>query len=358
MLSSYIAPFLALQYPTATPVHPDSFPHSAYYNAGKLDICILISCIAVMALLRDAFRLGIFEPLARWKLLRDLKLKQKRASSMSNGSVNGDANHYHIANGNGNGNGNKADGNSTTVSASRKELRQLNRSVLRFAEQGWSVVYYSLQWSFGLYVHLNLPTRIRDPSDLWLNYPHIPLAAPVKLYYLTQTAFYMHQILILNAEARRKDHVQMMTHHIITVILMVTSYFTNFTRVGCVIMVLMDWCDVLLALAKMIRYINISQFACDLTFGFFMLSWVVTRHVLFLSVIHSTVFTSPRLIDMHWAPEKGYYISKKAYLMFSGLLLSLQLLQCIWFWMICRVAWRVLTTENGASDDRSDEEDE
>jgi very-long-chain ceramide synthase len=59
----------------------------------------------------------------------------------------------------------------------------------------------------------------------------------------------MHQIFILNAEARRKDHVQMMTHHIITVILVITSYFTNFTRVGCVIMVLMDWCDVLLGVS-------------------------------------------------------------------------------------------------------------
>ena len=59
----------------------------------------------------------------------------------------------------------------------------------------------------------------------------------------------MHQILILNAEARRKDHVQMMTHHIITVVLMVASYFANFTRVGCVIMVLMDLCDVLLGVS-------------------------------------------------------------------------------------------------------------
>jgi len=187
-------------------------------------------------------------------------------------------------------------------------------------------------------------------------HPHIPLAAPVKFYYLTQTAFYMHQILILNAEARRKDHLQMMAHHIITVILMVASYFTNFTRVGCVIMVLMDWCDVLLGLAKMIRYINISQFACDVTFGCFMLSWVVTRHVLFLSVIFSLSSDSPRLIDMQWTPEKGYYFDYTAYMTFLGLLCSLQVLQCIWFWMICRVAWRVLTG-NGASDDRSDEED-
>jgi acyl-CoA-dependent ceramide synthase len=154
----------------------------------------------------------------------------------------------------------------------------------------------------------------------------------------------MHQILILNAEARRKDHIQMMTHHIITVILVVTSYFTNFTRVGCVIMVLMDCCDIFLGvrlsyfsiyisnlikflslqLAKMIRYLNISQLACDLMFGFFMLFWVVTRHVLFLHVTFSLIFTAPRLIDMQWAPEKGYYFDNKAHMMFCGLLCSLQ----------------------------------
>ena len=38
----------------------------------------------------------------------------------------------------------------------------------------------------------------------------------------------------------------MMAHHIITVVLMTASYVTNFTRVGCVIMVLMDCCDIFL----------------------------------------------------------------------------------------------------------------
>lgn len=100
------------------------------------------------------------------------------------------------------------------------------------------------------YVHRNLPTRIFDPTDLWLNYPHIPIAAPIKLYYLTQNAFYIHQVLILNAEARRKDHVQMMAHHVITILLMGSSYYTHFTRVGCLIMVLMDWCDIFLPVGR------------------------------------------------------------------------------------------------------------
>lgn len=109
-----------------------------------------------------------------------------------------------------------------------------------------SLSFFSFQTSLLQYLHRNLPTQMFNPIHLWLNYPHNPIAGPIKLYYLTQTAFYLHQVLILNAEARRKDHVQMMTHHVITIILVGMSYFYNFTRVGCLIMVLMDYCDIFL----------------------------------------------------------------------------------------------------------------
>jgi acyl-CoA-dependent ceramide synthase len=38
----------------------------------------------------------------------------------------------------------------------------------------------------------------------------------------------------------------MMTHHVITFLLLVWSYLYNFTRVGCLIMLLMDYCDIFL----------------------------------------------------------------------------------------------------------------
>lgn len=42
----------------------------------------------------------------------------------------------------------------------------------------------------------------------------------------------------------------MLAHHIITVALMVLSYFYNFTRVGCLLMVLMDYCDIFLPVSN------------------------------------------------------------------------------------------------------------
>lgn len=157
-LPDFLVPFFVLQYPTDAPEHPDSFPNSNYYLAGKLDICLVITLIAIMAILRDAFRLGVFEPFARWKLTRDLDRRRREREMkkfLTNGHTyytNGDEKAYLNGNGKAYTNGHTlANGNGYCKTPyTRKEVQQMNRSVLRFAEQGWSVVYYSLQWCYGL----------------------------------------------------------------------------------------------------------------------------------------------------------------------------------------------------------------
>lgn len=161
-LPSFLVPFVTLSYPAATPAEPDSFPSSAYYRTGPLDVCLVISCIAVMAVLRDAARLCLMEPFAEWKLTRDLEHSRKmkeigKAPAATNGQANGHAVH---ANASGHG------------TRSQKEARKLHRKVLRFAEQGWSVIYYILTWSYGLvciflifyYIRKHLTNNVVHPS--------------------------------------------------------------------------------------------------------------------------------------------------------------------------------------------------
>jgi len=99
-------------------------------------------------------------------------------------------------------------------------------------------------------------------EGVWTGYPNYPLPGPVKFYYLNETAFYIHGVFILTAEARRKDHLQMMTHHFVAIALMFLSYAWNFTRVGCLIMVLMDVCDVLLPVRFRCIYAPFSLRLC------------------------------------------------------------------------------------------------
>lgn len=57
---------------------------------------------------------------------------------------------------------------------------------------------------------------------------------------------YLQQILVINLEARRKDYYQMFAHHIITSMLMMSSYVLNWTRIGNTILCTMDLVDITL----------------------------------------------------------------------------------------------------------------
>lgn len=67
-----------------------------------------------------------------------------------------------------------------------------------------------------------------------------------KWYYLVQFAFWLQQILVVNIEKRRKDYLQMSTHHVITCALIFTSYGYHQTKVGNLILCLLDVVDIVL----------------------------------------------------------------------------------------------------------------
>lgn len=68
----------------------------------------------------------------------------------------------------------------------------------------------------------------------------------MKWYLLVQLSFWVQQILVINIEERRKDHYQMLTHHIITSSLLGSAYIYGFYNVSNVVLCLMDIVDLLL----------------------------------------------------------------------------------------------------------------
>lgn len=209
----------------------------------------------------------------------------------------------------------------------------------------------------------------------------------LKQYYLIQFAFWLQQILVVNIEERRKDYSQMLTHHIITCILIFSSYGHHHTRVGNVILCLMDIVDVILPvsssaiacalesrandrfeqLAKMLKYLHF-QLACDIAFAVFMATWVIARHVLYLMVVYSAYrdtqdtmpfacfdkhgerVEQPTAISNSFAqvmqpfldPDGIACFNPKVKWTFISMLMALQVITLIWLGMILRVAWRIL----------------
>lgn len=115
------------------------------------------------------------------------------------------------------------------------------------------MIYYTVYWSLGVWIFvkdtptLNANTATGWVHDLlltlWKDWPRLAIGPAMKLYYLSQTAFWIQQIFVINIEERRKDHWQMFAHHIITVGLLVFSYGYRQLRTGNAILVLMDIVD-------------------------------------------------------------------------------------------------------------------
>ncbi|OCL10728.1 longevity assurance proteins LAG1/LAC1 [Glonium stellatum] len=258
---------------------------------------------------------------------------------------------------------------------------------VRFAEQAWLLVYYTVFWTLGMYIMYNSAYWF-NLKEMWTHWPIRRMDGLFKWYYLVQFAFWLQQILVVNVEERRKDYAQMFTHHIITITLIFTSYGYYQMRVGNVILCVMDVVDIILPAAKMLKYLGFTT-ACDVAFGIFMATWLVTRHIFFPMVCWSiyadgipsacyhsdtgvvvTATSDPEsyvkdggtaiwrnILQTYLDPEGLVCWNPTIRWSFIGLLLALQVLALIWFAMIVRVAWRVVNG-NRADDVRSDDEGE
>lgn len=194
---------------------------------------------------------------------------------------------------------------------------------------------------------------------MWRGWPHYQLPVATKAYYLIQLACWFQQIYVLHIEERRKDHVQMFTHHIVTCMLIIGSYYYYYTRVGHVILILMDVVDIQLSVAKILKYFKFEK-SCDAAFLLFMLSWVVSRHGVFNYVLYTAMTSAINLIPLQCYYDKSGELVRcftpAVHWTLVFLLCVLQIITIIWFFMIVRVALKVISG-NSAEDVRSDDED-
>merc|ERR1719209_2077251 len=120
-------------------------------------------------------------------------------------------------------------------------------------------------------------------------------------------------------------------------------------RMGSLVLLVHDFADHWMELAKLARYANFKN-CCDISFVLFMLTWTYTRIGIFPTwIIYSTTIEAAQLVQMF----PVYYI-------FNFLLSVLLILHIIWFYYTCKVAYKSLIsgkTDDSRSDSDSDDED-
>lgn len=150
------------------------------------------------------------------------------------------------------------------------------KGIVRFQEQAWLVCYCTCSWSLGMVrrqlheitIRANTVQYIMYHSEFWFNvhgmwrgWPFREISGLSKFYYLAQWAFWLQQWLVVNIEEKRKDYAQMFVHHIFTTALLFLSYGYYHTRVGIVILCIMDIVDIILPV-RFPLHPNTRQLTC------------------------------------------------------------------------------------------------
>jgi ceramide synthetase len=153
-------------------------------------------------------------------------------------------------------------------------------------------------------------------------------------------------------ETVRKDFKEMLIHHVATIGLISLSHYFGFHRIGYVVLLIHDIGDIFLYSAKFFNYLK-WNIITNILFGLFAIVFFAARLVAF-----------PFVITTSWYATMGYVEGIDGNTIVGApilptLLTVLQVLHFMWFGLILRMVYRMLSNkESSQKDIRSDDEAE
>ena len=215
-----------------------------------------------------------------------------------------------------------------------KEKTEIN--FVRFTESIVKILYYGGAWLLTLSVLWDKPyfwdmTKLLEKSTLWSL--HI-IPEDVKFVYHIQLGWYIQSLFShYTLDTKKEDDLVMVFHHILTIVLMVTSIKVGYFEYALLVWFSMDICDVFLEFVRALRLCaSSSDFIETLVFLPLPISWVLFRIVFYWKhILVNTLLYSPTYFG--WALIRLYYP-------FNTMLIILLLLNLYWFFLIMRIAYR------------------
>ena len=225
----------------------------------------------------------------------------------------------------------------------------------RIMEQAYSIFYYGISSPFGIYIMYHSDLWLFRTDTMYRTYPDLNLPFLFKVFYLGQAAFWAQQacILVLQIEKPRKDYKELMYHHIVTMLLIWSSYVFHFHKMGLAVYISMDVSDFLLSLSKILNYMD-SPLTLP-TFVIFVVTWCYLRHYVNARILWSvlTEFRTEGNYVLNYATQQ-YKCWISLPIVFT-LIAALQLVNLYWLFLIFRILYRAIW-QGVEKDTRSDNE--
>lgn len=212
----------------------------------------------------------------------------------------------------------------------------------KWSESCWKMTAFGLMTVVGILVNYGQPW-VKDTKHFWTGCTDLPCnhESPrvLRWQYSLAMGFYLYSIPTLFMwETRRKDFLENLVHHMATLMLVVYSHYVNFMRVGAMIMLLHDVCDIWLELAKLGQYSRNETLSTGM-FVLFLLVWIAMRLVYFpFWILRSTIYE----VISEVADKLPHIPIEPHYTLFNSLLILLVGLHVYWTFLIFKVIARKL----------------
>tara|TARA_B100001094_G_C17989059_1_gene699193 strand:- start:118 stop:852 length:735 start_codon:yes stop_codon:yes gene_type:complete len=208
----------------------------------------------------------------------------------------------------------------------------------KFKETCWRVILYSISvlYIYNSYKNNNIEF---SRESIWKDWPH-EITNDTYNIYKYYISLYIHQLFLINIESKNTDYISLLIHHFITLILVILSWYNNFTKIGIFIMGLHDISDVFLEIAKCFNYLKSSKLSkgADIFFIIFSISFFYLRLYIFPTIILPSVMYDS-CNNKNIQIIEPYCFFSIYYNIFNSLLLSLQILQIYWGYKIVNVIY-------------------
>ena len=232
----------------------------------------------------------------------------------------------------------------------------------KFPETAFKALSYLVLWLCAIYVTFFTGHDFFNKTlSLWdsARYKWTTQPTDLRLMYGLQASFYFYSVYsTLYMDKWKRDSHVMLLHHVVTLTLICFAYSVGYLKIGVIIFVCNDICDVLLETAKAMAYlqkpgdryehfwINLGNVLSSL----FAVSWLVLRNLFHLT----KVFRSSSFGTFYSMP----YLPNPMYLFFNILVGSLYLFYMYWSYYIVMYIIRLWsgTMQDGQNDDPRDEE--
>eukprot|EP01065_Artemidia_motanka_P053646 TRINITY_DN9_c1_g1_i1.p1 TRINITY_DN9_c1_g1~~TRINITY_DN9_c1_g1_i1.p1 ORF type:complete len:345 (+),score=128.70 TRINITY_DN9_c1_g1_i1:88-1122(+) len=200
----------------------------------------------------------------------------------------------------------------------------------------WNGAFHTAS-TLWLYMWLPWHRWYWDTSLLWENSKNgtqvQPMELEFKVFYMLQLGYHIQSIVWHAIEERRPDFLTMVVHHVVTIALIVGSWYKCYVRIGMLVLLVHDASDVFVCACKATHMCGMKK-ASHVLFVVMFFSWLYYRLWLYPTWVIYSVSTFPDIGSFAWS-------------LFTGLMIVLLCLHIWWFHLFVKMAVGIFKYSEG-----------